>query len=103
MDFTPTEEQTEIRDLAVRLLATGTAVEVGAVVMGVDLLAVDSTGCRLMGIPPERLPVLRLAEQKRLGNLREELIPQIGEEIAALAKRFELPPGIDKQLVPAGK
>ena len=29
MDFTPTEEQAEIRDLASRLLATGTAAEVG--------------------------------------------------------------------------
>ena len=49
------------------------------------------------------LPVLRLAEQKRLGNLKEELIPQLGETIATMAKRFELPPGIEKQLVPAGK
>lgn len=29
MDFTPTDEQAEIRDLAARLLATGTAAEVG--------------------------------------------------------------------------
>jgi alkylation response protein AidB-like acyl-CoA dehydrogenase len=29
VDFTPTEEQTEIRDLAARLLGTGTAAEVG--------------------------------------------------------------------------
>lgn len=81
----------------------GTAKHVGAVVMGVDLLAVDATGCRLMGIPPERLPVLRLAEQKRLGVLKEEQIPQLGEPVAALAQRFEPPPQIEKQMLPAGK
>ena len=81
----------------------GTARHVGAVVMGIDPLAVDATGCRLMGLPPERLPTLRLAEQKRLGNLKEELIPQLGEPVAALARPFELPPEIEKQMIPAGK
>jgi uncharacterized protein (DUF362 family) len=81
----------------------GTAKHVGAVVMGLDLLAVDATGCRLMGLPPERLPTLRLAEQKRLGVLREDLIPQLGEPLATMARRFELPPDMDKQMVPAGK
>lgn len=81
----------------------GTAKHVGAIVMGLDPLAVDATGCRLMGLPPERLPTLRLAEQKRLGVLKEELIPQIGEPLAAMAKQFEMPPEIEKQMVPAGK
>ncbi len=81
----------------------GTAKHVGAIIMGLDLLAVDATGCRIMGLPPERLPVLRLAEQKRLGNLKAELIPQIGEPLAAVATQFEMPPEIEKQMVPAGK
>lgn len=81
----------------------GTAKHIGAIVMGLDPLAVDATGCRLMGIPPERLPVLRLAEQKRLGLLKEELIPQLGESVAAMAKPFEMPPQIEKQMVPVGK
>lgn len=79
----------------------GTAKPVGALVMGVDLVAVDATCCRLMMLPPERLPTLRLAAQKRLGQLSEAAIPQLGEPIAALATRFELPPKIEKQLVPA--
>jgi uncharacterized protein (DUF362 family) len=78
----------------------GTARHVGAVVMGIDPLAVDATGCRLMGLPPERLPTLALAEQKRLGVLKEEQIPQLGEPLAALAQRFELPPQIETQMVP---
>lgn len=81
----------------------GTARHVGAVVMGVDPLAVDSTGCRLMGMTPERLPTLALAEQKRLGVLKEAQIPQLGEPIAALAQMFEPPPGIEKQLIPVGR
>ncbi len=81
---------------------SGTAVPSGVILMGVDLLAVDSTGCRVMGLPPERLPTLRLAEGKRLGVMREESIPQLGESIESVARRYELPPGIEKQLVPAG-
>ena len=81
----------------------GTAKPVGAVVMGIDLLAVDATCCRLMKLPPERLPTLRLAELKRVGNLKVESIPQLGESIESLAQSFELPPEIEKQLVPLGK
>ena len=77
----------------------GTAVPAGVILMGVDLLAVDGTGCRVMGLPPERLPTLRLAEGKRLGVMKEELIPQLGVSIADVARRFELPPGIEKQLI----
>ena len=78
----------------------GTPVPVGAVVMGADLVAVDATCCRLMGLPPERLPTLRLAHEKRLGRLAEADIPMLGEPLAALAKRFALPPGVEKQLLP---
>jgi uncharacterized protein (DUF362 family) len=78
----------------------GSPRKVGAVVMGCDLVAVDATGCRLMGLPAERLPTLGLAAVKRLGNLKEELIPQLGEPIAALAQKFEWPPQIEKQLMP---
>ena len=41
-----------------------------------------------------------LAQAKRLGNLRVGLVPQIGEPIEAVATRFVLPPGIEKQLLP---
>jgi uncharacterized protein (DUF362 family) len=78
----------------------GTAKHVGALVMGADLVAVDATCCRMMGLPPERLPTLMLAAEKRLGMIREESIPQLGEPIAGLTRRFELPPKIEKQLLP---
>ena len=78
----------------------GTAKHVGAVVMGVDLVAVDATCCRLMKLPPERLPTLMLAAHKRLGHVRDAMIPQLGEPIAALAQAFALPPKVEKQLLP---
>jgi uncharacterized protein (DUF362 family) len=81
----------------------GNAKAVGALVMGADLLAVDATCCRLMQLPPERLPTLVLAAQKRLGRLKEADIPQLGESIASLATHFEWPPQIEAHLIPADK
>jgi hypothetical protein len=68
--------------------------------MGVDLVAVDATCCRLMGLPPERVLTLMLAQEKRLGNAAEAKIHQLGEAIESLATRFELPPQIEKHLLP---
>jgi uncharacterized protein (DUF362 family) len=81
----------------------GTAKPVGALVMGADLVAVDATCCRLMHIPPERLPTLVLAAIKRLGRLKEADIPQLGEPIAALATPFEWPPQIEEHLIPVAQ
>jgi len=56
-----------------------------------------------MKLPVERIPTIVLAHHKRLGNIVEEKIPQLGESIASLAQRFEPPPGIEKQLIPPDK
>ncbi len=81
----------------------GTAKPFGAIIMGMDLVAVDATCCRLMKLPVERITTIVLAHHKRLGNIREDKIPQLGESIASLAQRFEPPPGIEKQLIPPDK
>jgi uncharacterized protein (DUF362 family) len=81
----------------------GSAKPVGALVMGADLVAVDATCCRLMHLPPERLPTLVLAALKRLGRLREADIQQLGEPVAALATPFEWPPQIEMHLLAADK
>lgn len=78
----------------------GTARHVGALIMGADLVAVDATCCRLMGITPERLPTLLLAAEKRLGLLTKDKILQIGETIESLAQSFELPPTASKVMLP---
>lgn len=54
MDFTPTEEQVEIRDLAARLLATGTAAEVGVAGFDEALWArLGESGLLGMALPEE--------------------------------------------------
>ncbi len=78
----------------------GTAKPFGALIMGIDLVAVDATCCRLMKLPVERIPTIVLANEKRLGNIRADLIPQLGESIESLAQAFEHPPGLEKQLIP---
>ena len=77
----------------------GTTKFLGALVMGLDLLAVDATCCRLMKLPAERIPTLVLAAAKQVGLLDEARIAQLGESIASLAKAFEWPPHLDRILV----
>jgi uncharacterized protein (DUF362 family) len=77
----------------------GSAKPMGLLVMGADLLAVDATCCRLMGLDPRRIPYLMLGQQKKLGRLNEADIPQLGETIATKMKRFQLPPKVDKHLL----
>jgi uncharacterized protein (DUF362 family) len=79
----------------------GTAKQVGALVMGTDLVAVDATCCRLMGLDPEKVGHLQLAARMRLGLLRQEQIEQVGEAIAGLAQAFETVPHF-QQLCLAG-
>lgn len=78
----------------------GQARHAGVIVMGLDLVAVDATCCRLMKLPPERLPTFYLGNQLKIGRLLEADIPQIGEPIAAMAQDFVRPPGFDTLLIP---
>jgi len=79
----------------------GTAREVGAIIMGNDLVAADATGARLMGLPAERIVHIALGAHKRLGRIKAEEIEQVGEAIAVLAQDFELPPRFEKIVLPA--
>jgi uncharacterized protein (DUF362 family) len=77
----------------------GTAKPFGALIMGMDLVAVDATCTRLMKLPAERIETLYLAAMKKLGRFREQDILQLGEPIAALATAFEPPPKFETLLV----
>lgn len=66
----------------------GTPKPAGVIVMGQDLIAVDSTCCRIMGIDPEKVDYLRLAAD--LGHIRTSRIEQRGETIDSVQTRFEL-------------
>lgn len=81
----------------------GQAKPCGVLVMGADLVAVDATCCRIMQIPPERLPTLAMGAAKRLGNLKEALIPQLGESIASVSTPFVWPPQVERYLLTAAE
>jgi uncharacterized protein (DUF362 family) len=61
----------------------------GVLVMGSDLVAVDSTCCRIMGIAPERVEYLRLTAGR--GHVGAERIDQRGESVDAVRGNFILP------------
>jgi len=66
----------------------GTPKPVGVLVMGSDLVAVDSTCCRVMGIDPEKVSYLRMGAD--IGHVHPERIEQRGETIASVRTNFEL-------------
>jgi uncharacterized protein (DUF362 family) len=68
----------------------GTPKLAGVLVMGSDLVAVDSTCCRVMGIDPEKIEYIRLAAT--LGHLREARIEQRGETVPSVRTNFALLP-----------
>lgn len=67
----------------------GTPKQVGALVMGRSLPAVDATCARIMGIDPHKVPYLAEA-QRRLGPIRESQIEQRGENLGSLRTDFLL-------------
>ncbi len=60
------------------------------IVMGRDLVAVDATCCRLMGIDPDKIEYLRLASPR--GHVQESRIEQRGESILSTRIEYRLVP-----------
>ena len=67
----------------------GTPKQVGVLVMGRDLPAVDATCCRIMGIDPAKVEYLQMASD-RLGIIEESRIEQRGEPLKNVRTNFEL-------------
>jgi uncharacterized protein (DUF362 family) len=65
----------------------GTAKQVGAVIMGKNLLAVDCTAARIMGFNPHKITYLEMAGSHFIG-LNEEAVAQRGERPARFTTRF---------------
>ncbi len=66
----------------------GTPKHAGLLVAGKDMTAVDSTCCRLMGIDPEKIGYLKMAET--VGQTTAANVRQIGEQIKPSASPFTL-------------
>jgi uncharacterized protein (DUF362 family) len=70
--------------------------QVGVLVMGRNLPAVDATCCRIMGIDPYKVSYLERADNW-LGPIGERSITQLGETIATVRTNFELIDAIPAQ------
>jgi uncharacterized protein (DUF362 family) len=68
----------------------GTPRHLGFVAMGQDLVAVDATCARVIGLDPGKMPYLADAGFF-LGNVRENRIEQRGEAVERYRTRFALP------------
>src|SRR5436190_3137503 len=66
----------------------GVPKKAGVLVMGTDLVAVDATCCRIMGIDPELLQYIRLTADT--GHVDAGRIEQRGEPIQAVRTEFAL-------------
>lgn len=71
----------------------GDPVQAGILVMGRSLPSVDATCCRIMGINPQRVDYLRVADSI-IGPTSEDDISQRGETIAGVLTPFALCEGI---------
>ena len=69
----------------------GEAKPCGVMVFGQDMTAVDATASRLMSINPNHISYLAEAG-KFLGNIVEDNILQVGEDINRLRKDFRVLP-----------
>jgi uncharacterized protein (DUF362 family) len=63
--------------------------QVGCLAMGTDLVAVDATCARIMGLAPSKMPYLSVAADF-LGNIDERRIVQLGEDPVRFRTRFEI-------------
>jgi len=66
----------------------GLPVEMGLVVAGRDLVAVDAIAGRVMGFAPDEVPITVTAAARGLGTMDEAAIRVVGEPVASVARRF---------------
>jgi uncharacterized protein (DUF362 family)/Pyruvate/2-oxoacid:ferredoxin oxidoreductase delta subunit len=65
----------------------------GVLLAGRDPVAVDSVAGRLVGIPPETLPVIKAAAEAGTGETKTENIQIVGDRLSSLiVSGFRLPP-----------
>jgi len=67
---------------------SGAPVEMNLVIAGLDPVAVDAVGAAVMGILPDSVKHLRLAEERGLGTCDLKQIETLGEPIEKVRKKF---------------
>jgi ferredoxin len=72
---------------------SGNPRRIGVVIAGRDPVAVDVVSSRVLGVAPERLPLIRAAAAAGLGETRPERISVLGESLSNVKiSHFRLPP-----------
>jgi len=76
---------------------SGTPVDHKVCVAGLDWVAVDHTGARLMGIDPKKMGYLSFAAKAQLGQSDPAKMDIVGETVAAHVKPYHLASNVDDQ------
>ena len=66
----------------------GLPVEMGLILAGRDLVAVDATASRIMGFNPQDIRLLRMAAERGIGVLAVDEIEVVGEKVENVQRRF---------------
>lgn len=66
----------------------GLPVELGLVLAGRELVAVDAIASRVMGFEAEEVPITKAAAERGLGTLDERQIEVVGERVDTVRRRF---------------
>jgi len=64
--------------------AAGDPFRIGLIIAGSDPVAVDSTACRVVGIDPMSVPMIRIGAERGLGNAGSDRIEIVGEDLAGV-------------------
>lgn len=70
---------------------SGIPVDFGVILASSDMVALDATACRLVGLDLEKVDYFAAAREKGLGNFDESLIEIRGPSIAETKRNFYLP------------
>lgn len=83
---------------------SGSAVNVGVIVAGDNVVEVDSVCARIMGADPHEVEHINLAWKRGLGSIDLEDIEIKGEDIGKVMKKLELPtrPRLDQLIMSGG-
>ncbi len=69
--------------------SAGDPFKIGLIIAGTDPVAVDSVACRVVGIDPSTIPMIRIGEECKLGVAAEDGIEIVGEPLeSARVKGF---------------
>ena len=67
---------------------SGHPVKMDLIIAGRDVVAVDATGCRVMGIDPSEIYHIRRAYEKGFGEMRQEAINVVGNRLEEGTRKF---------------